>query len=136
MPFAENKRASQLPPSPKVIEDFCDALCFELQPWVVDPNASLTVSSSAVSSLSPWNGVRVSVNGPDDAAKPTTDLADLLDCADQLAATEVIFPGVASGCLWLGRLNQARYWSKSQARLIARNIAWEHLDLLTGGREA
>jgi hypothetical protein len=53
-----------------------------------------------------------------------------LRIADQLAATEVIHPATATGCLWLARLNQARYWSNSQAKLAARRITWEHVDFL------
>lgn len=135
LPFSDNKKKAQLPPKPKAVEEFCTTLDYELRPWLENSNISLEVSSGTISAYCPWNGVWVCLNSPAETKKLYCDFMDLLGCADQLAATEVIFPNVLPGCLWLGRLNQARYWSKSQARLVARNIAWEHLDLLTGGKQ-
>jgi hypothetical protein len=60
------------------------------------------------------------------------DWPEVLRIADSLAATEVIHPDPATNCLWIARLNQARYWSHSQARLVARRVVWEHLDTLFG----
>jgi len=60
------------------------------------------------------------------------DWAEVLRIADSLAATEVVYPDPVTKCLWVARLNQARYWSHSQARLVARRVVWEHLDTLFG----
>lgn len=64
------------------------------------------------------------------------DWPEILQIANDLATTEIIYPDAESGCLWMARLNQARYWSRSQARLAARRIVWEHLDALLGSDEA
>jgi hypothetical protein len=36
------------------------------------------------------------------------------------------------GNLLIGRLAQNRYWSDTQARLLAQHIIWSRLDLLRG----
>jgi hypothetical protein len=53
-----------------------------------------------------------------------------------MAATEIIIADDRASVLWIGRLNQARYWSSSQARLVARTLVWEHVDFLSGGKAA
>ncbi|MCR6629202.1 MAG: hypothetical protein NVV74_03605 [Magnetospirillum sp.] len=86
---------------------------------------------------SPWRGVRIrfgSTPTQEVAAQPV-DWAKFLPLADHFAATEVMF-AERSDCLWLGRLNQARYWSETQARLVAQRLAWEHMDLLKGRASA
>ena len=41
-----------------------------------------------------------------------------------------------SGGLLIGRLAQMRYWSATQARLLAQRIAWAHIELLKGHADA
>jgi hypothetical protein len=55
-----------------------------------------------------------------------------IEVADKLSATEVVYVDEQANRLVLGRLNQARYWTSSQARLAARRIVWEHVDFLSG----
>ena len=40
------------------------------------------------------------------------------------------------GRLVVARLAQRRYWSETQARLLAERIAWSHVDLLGAHSEA
>jgi hypothetical protein len=56
-------------------------------------------------------------------------LADLLGSTELVRADEEV-----PGEVWIARLCQARYWSPSQARLLARRVIWSHLDVLFGGR--
>jgi hypothetical protein len=53
-----------------------------------------------------------------------------------MAATEIVIVGHDPSYLWIGRLDQARYWSSSQARLLARNLIWEQVEFLTDGKTA
>jgi len=84
---------------------------------------------------SPWRVIRVrsvAASRGQDQQPCMEDWAEVLRIADSLAATEVVYPDPVTKCLWVARLNQARYWSHSQARLVARRVVWEHLDTLFG----
>jgi hypothetical protein len=59
-------------------------------------------------------------------------LQAMQQAADTLSSSEIIYRDEKSDCLFVGRLNQARYWSISQARLVARRLIWEHVDFLSG----
>ncbi|MGA2186467.1 MAG: N-6 DNA methylase [Bryobacteraceae bacterium] len=132
LPFADNRNAAQTPPSPPEIDVFCTALRSELKPWAERAGNEIHVLPVRLPSVSPWAVVRVGSVLPSAKAPMNPDWPELMRAADQLAATEIIHPDSASGCLWLARLNQARYWSRSQARLAARRITWEHVDFLVG----
>ncbi len=58
------------------------------------------------------------------------DWAELLKAADKAAASEILVDNGPDGLL-IGRLSQRRYWSDTQARLLAQRIAWSHVELLT-----
>jgi len=137
LPFAANRAMAQRPPSRQAIINFCAILGEELDPWMQEAGLRASVLPAERGEHSPWRGVAVTSAGddatPDRAA--ATNWTGLLGVADRFAATEVMFEDTAADTLWVGRLAQARYWSATQARLVARRIVWDHLDLLTG-REA
>jgi hypothetical protein len=81
--------------------------------------------------LSPWQFVLISEEVGDPTAIDV-DWMRAIELADKLSATEVIYVDEQANRLVLGRLNQARYWTPSQARLAARRIVWEHVDFLAG----
>jgi hypothetical protein len=81
--------------------------------------------------LSPWQFVLISGEVGDPTAIDV-DWMRAIELADKLSATEVIYVDEQANRLVLGRLNQARYWTPSQARLTARRIVWEHVDFLAG----
>ncbi|MEX2304134.1 MAG: N-6 DNA methylase [Bryobacterales bacterium] len=130
LPFADNRKKAQTAPRPPQVARFCSTLESELKAWAQRSGKKMHVRPVQLPSEWPWRLVRVS-HTPSSTARPTDqDWREILRIADQLAATEVIHPDTASGCLWLARLNQARYWSNSQAKLAARRITWEHVDFL------
>lgn len=131
LPFADSRKASQTPPTRPETTAFCQVLTSELNPWAQRLGKRINARPVSLPAVSPWEVIQVGTAlAPDN---PTNqDWPEILRVADQLAASEVIHPDAAAGCLWLARLNQARYWSHSQARLVARRIAWEHLDFLLG----
>jgi hypothetical protein len=135
LPFAENRKAAYSLPSTIDIDAFCSALEGELTPWTKPLNRSVRVLPAHFSATSPWGMVQIKLNRFSTDSAHTgiqADLRDLMGVGDQVAATEFIYPDPTKDCLWLGRLNQARYWSISQAHLTARRIVWEHTDLLIG----
>ena len=114
---------------------FCDALENELKSWAEREGSTVKAQPVVVGGDSPWTVVRVrsaATSSGQDQQLSIDDWPEVLRIADSLAATEVIHPDPATNCLWVARLNQARYWSRSHARLVARRVVWEHLDTLFG----
>ena len=132
LPFSRSRKAAQAPPAAPELTAFRSTLSSELKPWAQRAGKQIHVLPVRLPTVSPWGVVQVGTAPT--SAKPATnqDWPEIVRLADQLAATEIIHPDSAAGCLWLARLNQARYWSRSQARLVARRIAWEYVDFLSG----
>jgi hypothetical protein len=63
------------------------------------------------------------------------DWLSLISAADASAATELVVVHDESSLL-IGRLAQKRYWSDTQARLLAQRIVWSHLEMLKGRASA
>jgi hypothetical protein len=86
--------------------------------------------------ISPWQCIEIERKNVKVAeVVPAQDWEGLLRTADEAAAAEVLLRNGNNGLL-IGRLAQKRYWSKTQARLLAQRIIWSHLDLLKGHVEA
>jgi hypothetical protein len=134
LPFASNKKAAQTPPSKDEVAAFCHGLKSELLPWAQREGVVVEVQPKSLPIASPWRVFRACATATNsEYALPTEDWPEVLRVADRLASTEVILSEPDTRSLWVARLNQARYWSRSQARLVARRIVWEHLDSLFGG---
>jgi N-6 DNA Methylase len=133
LPFQWNQKASQVPISPAELDVFRARLGCELQPWGERFARALTIRAVNAPPLSPWRYVYIG-QGDDVEAQAAYDrlAAATEGLGDRLSATEMVHVDEVSDCLILGRLNQARYWSVSQARLVARRIIWEHIDFLSG----
>lgn len=83
-----------------------------------------------------WGGIELRTSTQDGANQPAeTDWEGLLRAADESAASEIIFHDANAGLL-VARLAQRRYWSETQARLLAQRIIWSHVDLLKGPAHA
>ena len=136
LPFAENKRKAQVAPTETEITRFCDVLANELSPWGERFGSKIVVHQSPQQGISPWHGIGVRTGNFNVAeAIPDQDWEGLLRTADEAAASEVLLSDGSAGLL-IGRLNQRRYWSETQARLLAQRIAWSHLDVLKGRTDA
>jgi hypothetical protein len=136
LPFAENKRKAQEVPTTAEREKFCSVLAQELLPWCERFGTAVVVRPFSQPSISPWLGVEVRtrhVSASD--AVPSHDWEGLLRAADEAAASEILLRSGSDGLL-IGQLAQRRYWSETQARLLAQQIIWSHLDLLKGHVEA
>ena len=130
LPFAENRRSAQAPPSAAEMERFCEVLRDELRPWCDRFGSRLAVNQTPPSAMSPWHTIAVRpVRREPMQTIPADDWAGLLRAADDAAASEMIVDNGPDGLL-IGRLAQRRYWSETQARLLAQRIAWSHVELL------
>jgi len=134
LPFASNRKAAQTPPTKDEAAAFCHSLKNELSPWAQRERMIVEVQPICLPVGSPWSVFCICVAVADNGqcAMPADEWPEVLRVADRLASTEVILPDPDTKSLWIARLNQARYWSCSQARLVARRIVWEHLDTLFG----
>jgi hypothetical protein len=135
LPFSDNRRLAQTPSTPEMRESFCKVLIEELSDWTVRFGRGLIAKSVEVPPLSPWQFIYLSALDPKRAIENPYK-AGIVDAADAMAATEIVVVGHDPSHLWIGRLNQARYWSSSQARLAARNLIWEHVEFLSDGKAA
>jgi hypothetical protein len=134
LPFAANRKAAQAPPNPSEVDGFCKSISSELNSLAQRGGKKVVAVRAELKMASPWEVVRVSTE--ETSAGPLMkEWPEILRIADQNAMTEVIYPDPSQRCLWLARLNQARYWSRSQAHLAARRIVWEHMDVLLDGTE-
>ena len=130
LPFAENKRIAQLEPRPHERERFCEVLGDELRPWCERFRTRLVVHQIPPIAMSPWQVIAVRIERAALAKTvPADDWAGLLKAADAAAASEILVDTGPDGLL-IGRLAQRRYWSETQARLLAQRLAWTHVDLL------
>ena len=136
LPFAENKRKAQLVPTPAERERFCEVLRNELSPWCERFGSTLAVDQIPPLAMSPWQAIEVrnALREPRRTV-PASDWAGLLRAADEAASAEILVRNAPDGLL-VGRLAQRRYWSETQARLLAQRIAWSHVDLLKAHSEA
>lgn len=131
LPFSEIKILAQSRPATKMAQEFCALLKDELEPWTNRFSVALSVQNLVVRHTSPWCGLVIHHQDVPLDDKTKHDWEGLLAIADSTAATEIILES-AEGALLVGRLAQNRYWSKTQARLLAQHIIWTKLGFLTG----
>lgn len=134
LPFAKNREIAQKPPTQPQVERFVAALEAEIEPWGRRNGRTVSVLPSPTVGLSPWRGLQVRSDAEPVVRSEALDAdwPSLSHDADQVAATLMIYHDKAAGCLGIELLDQARYWSKTRARALARKLAWEHVDFLSG----
>ena len=126
LPFADAQQAAQQEPDRETIDRFCATLTEEFNAWSDNDSVAIGVRSLSRPLLSPWQ--MLAVSGPATAAtKPLpADVWHALErAADELAATELVIEEF-SRLLAVARLAQGRYWSETQARLLARRLVWSY----------
>jgi N-6 DNA Methylase len=138
LPFAKNRNAAQAPSVEEQRKEFATQLKFELDPWAERFGRPLQVECIDAPPLSPWNFVHICNAGSQNTERMLMKIAGdpFLDLADSLSSSEIVYHNETTDSLIIGRLNQARYWSKSQARLAARRIIWDHMNFLSGNEAA
>ncbi len=131
LPFADNKRNAQALPSSAERERFCEILRDELMPWCDRFGTTLAVDELPPLAMSPWQATAVRTARRESTEVPAGDWLGLLGAADEAAASEILVDNGSDGLL-IARLAQRRYWSETQARLLAQRIAWSHVGALKG----
>lgn len=134
LPYEPNEVAARNPPLKGSLSAYTKRLEAELLPWGQRYNRPLVVTHVKTPPLSPWEFVAISAqsNFSDQSRMDEVLFRAMQQAADTLLSSEIIYRDEQNDCLFVGRLNQARYWSISQARLVARRIIWEHVDFLSG----
>ncbi|MBE7184319.1 MAG: N-6 DNA methylase [Methylobacterium mesophilicum] len=133
LPFSLNRHKAQARPTRQVVEQFCQIVSGELKPWAERFGRAVQAVPGESIEASPWRSLRI-CSDPRNTARCDDrglDWAKFLPLADHFAASEIAL-AEDDGCLWLGRLDQSRYWSETQARQLAQRVIWEHVDLLRG----
>ena len=135
LPFAENRTRAQGSPTVAEQNIFRNIVADELGPWCERFGAKLTLDEGPDLALSPWRCFCLRVLPADtvETLSPS-DWEGLLHVADDTAATEILLR-IGPGALLVGRLDQKRYWSATQARLLAQRIIWSQLGFLQGRGE-
>lgn len=134
LPDSHSRRAGQRPTTEMERRIFSAHLHEKLLPWMERFNRPLRVELLPASELSPWCFVYVGAGDHSPSAIPTGDRSGIVHVADEAGATEVTYVHPGADYLLLGRLNQARYWSLSQAKLAERRLVWQHMQFLAGPR--
>ncbi|WP_240231587.1 HsdM family class I SAM-dependent methyltransferase [Devosia lacusdianchii] len=139
LPFSRNRLAARCETTASQRDIFRTKLNEELSPWAQRFDRTVRVSEGHCPPLSPWAFVRIqfSKNSVEQKSAPEQPRwMEVLNAADEISATEIIYPDRGGEEIWVGKINQARYWSGSQARLVARAIIWDHLEGLLSPKGA
>ncbi|MPQ70835.1 MULTISPECIES: N-6 DNA methylase [unclassified Pseudomonas] len=118
LPFSPIKTNATKPAESKVVDGYRDALASALLPFDMSPTPTI-VEVYAQSELSPWRFLRV---GPEHNVHPlrAADMMAMIASADLLDASLAQLPQGDS--LYVGILNQRRYWSRTSARTLAIDL--------------
>ena len=128
LPFAANREKAQSPVADDEIRTFADVLQEELAQFGRRFGCSVSVAVGSAHTASPWRNLRVTTQAfgvPTQDADPIADaeFRALVLAADDLGATEVVIEE-DDRHLSVGLLDQCRYWSRTQARLLAQRLIW------------
>lgn len=140
LPFALTQKYAQEPINRDDLAKFCLNLGDELAPWADSLGSILAVAPlPSPDVVAPWTILTVSAadgQRREQQSEATGAWEEVVRLADQMGASEIVKPDRANRTVLIARLRQRRYWTSSQARLLAERIAWEHLDDLLGDRAA
>ena len=137
LPFANSRKAAQRAPNVDVVRLFCMTLNSELKTWASRFGKQLTAKPAPLPNVSPWRTLKLYAhNGSQEYPKPAEQPPfEFFKAADQMAASEIVVEDPEAKCIWIGQLDQARYWTQTRARLMARQMIWAHPDFLAAGSE-
>lgn len=122
-PFPEAKKLACAPVSSKSAESFCKRLQTELVSVLGANGHHVNVQMLADHAHLPWKFIALSL---DAHALPTTPPRNWIEHADDLAVSRITIIDAQRPLIVVGLLNRFRYWTQTQARLLASDILWEH----------
>ena len=129
-PFQSARLPAEQPPEKADVDAFCQYLVDMVQPFVKGLGTALYANEICIRNdrLSlPWRFV--SVTRESEPVKVSSAfLANVMQEANRTAASRVVMvlPG---GGLFIGLLNQLRFWSQSRARMCGVHIIRQHLSV-------
>ncbi|MEB0109412.1 N-6 DNA methylase [Pseudomonas sp. MH9.3] len=118
LPFSRVKRFAVSPPNDADVNRYLESLEKILTPFDLS-DEPLELTAYPQSPLSPWRFIRVGERSLDDMPK-TSDLLGALNMADDMGCTLVEFH--QESAVYLGILNQRRYWTRTAARTLALDL--------------
>ncbi len=122
-PFPKAKKLACAPVSSKSAESFCKRLQTELVSVLGANGHHVNVQMLADHAHLPWKFIALSL---DAHALPTTPPRNWIEHADDLAVSRITIIDAQRPLIVIGLLNRFRYWTQTQARLLASDILWEH----------
>lgn len=122
-PFPAAKKLASASVSSKWVSRFCIRLQKELAGVSDTSGLQVNVQTLSEHAALPWKFIAVSV-GPQ--ASPPTLPTHWIEQADDLAVSRITLIDTERPLLVIGLLNRSRYWTPTQARLLASDIVWEH----------
>lgn len=118
LPFSRVKRSAISPPNQADVDRYLESLEKILKPFDLS-DQPLELTAYPQSSLSPWRFIRVGERNLDDMPK-ASDLLGALNMADDMGCTLVEFH--QERAIYVGVLNQRRYWTRTAARTLALDL--------------
>lgn len=122
-PFPAAKKLACAPVLPDWTERFCTRLQKELIGVLGANGHQVHVQMLSDHAHLPWKFIAVSL---DAQALPTTPPANWIEHADDLAVSRITIIDAQRPLIVIGLLDRSRYWTPTQARLLASDIIWEH----------
>ena len=122
-PFTASKNLACAPVLPKWTKSFCTRLEKELLGVLGASGHEVRVQLLSDHAHLPWKFIVVSLDSQD---MPTTPPANWIKQADDLAVSRITIIDALRPLIVIGLLNRSRYWTQTQARLLASDIIWEH----------
>lgn len=122
-PFPVAKKLACAPVAPDWVKRFCTRLQKELLGVLGASGNQVHVARLSDPAHLPWKFIAVSL---DAQALPVTPPANWIEHADDLAVSRITIIDAQRPLIVIGLLNRSRYWTPTQARLLASDIIWEH----------
>lgn len=125
-PFSASRHAAQLRPKAVAVDHFLRTLEGSLRPIAGRHGMTVKAEEVKLSYTMPWLMFKLQASRGDATPQGNeVDVQPLLHMADALGTTEVV-TRLEDGGLLVARLDQARYWAPTQARMFARRVVWQH----------
>lgn len=122
-PFPAAKKLASASVSLQWVSRFCTRLQRELAGVSAASGLQVNVQTLSEHAALPWKFISVSV-GPQAYSPPLP--THWIEQADDLAVSRITLIDAERPLLVIGLLNRSRYWTPTQARLLASDIVWEH----------
>ena len=122
-PFPAAKKLACALVLPEWVERFRTRLKKELEGVLGENGHAVQVQMLTEHAHLPWKFIAVSL---DTRALPTTPPANWIESADDLSVSRITIIDAQRPLIVIGLLDRSRYWTATQARLLASDIIWEH----------